>query len=106
MKGCEFVNDKIIRAVMSPQPSFGLASIQIEPWEDGITVYNKGEFGIYKEGTPSGRWVLVKVIEPPHKEGDLLTLDDMELVVASVKAERDRELRWCWVFVIGGSNDG
>jgi hypothetical protein len=49
------------------------APISIAPWEPGVTAYKDGEFGVYREGKPVGKWGLEFVIRPPcGKPGDRL----------------------------------
>jgi hypothetical protein len=39
------------------------APVCISPWEEGVTRYKPGEFGVYREGTPLGMWGLERVLK-------------------------------------------
>jgi len=60
------------RRILRSQPPTG-APVIVSPWEPGVTAYEPGEFGIYREGKPPGQWGLEKVIKCPYgTRGDIL----------------------------------
>ncbi len=78
------------RRIVKPQPRRALAPISISAWEPGVTAFKPGDFGVYREGTPIGRWGLESVIKGRYKKGDLLWAKE---TWAIVKDDDDRDKR-------------
>jgi hypothetical protein len=60
------------RRVVNPQPKLR-APVNIESWQAGITAFKSGQFGVYREGKPIGRWGLESILKCPYGQpGDQL----------------------------------
>ena len=64
------------RRILNPQPPIG-APVTVDPWEPGTTVFEPGQWGVYREGTPPGKWGLESVADCLRgKPGDLFQLQE------------------------------
>ncbi len=52
------------RRPVDEQPKSG-APVIVSPWEPGITAYEPGEFGLYREGSVVGGWGIERVLRCP-----------------------------------------
>ena len=63
------------RRLIEPQPKSG-APVDISSWEPGIIAFKPGQYGVYREGTPVGRWGLESVIDCPWQVGDRIFVQE------------------------------
>lgn len=73
-------------------------AINISGWEEGVTAFKPGKFGVYREGQPPGYWGLEKVIEcPVGAVGDTIHVANGDWNIASVDVVKDDKGEFEWL---------